>query len=94
VVKCLNKALDVFRRKLRREQPEVEAFKSIKWDLFKAQPTPAQQARLQDAFARSPLLGELVNLRDDFHIRFASATNPDELEQSLVEWIVKAKAFW
>ncbi len=65
VVKALNKALDVFRRKLRREQPEVEAFKDIKWDLFKAQPTPAQQARLQDAFAHSPLLGELVALRDD-----------------------------
>jgi len=29
VVKALNKVLDVFRRKLRREQPEVEAFKSI-----------------------------------------------------------------
>jgi len=29
VVKTLNKALDVFRRKLRREQPEVEAFKDI-----------------------------------------------------------------
>ncbi|GEM_PF-1496252 len=29
VVKALNKVLDVFRRKLRREQPELEAFKSI-----------------------------------------------------------------
>jgi len=34
-----------------------------------------------------------VALRDNFHLRFASATNPDELEQSLIEWIVKAKTF-
>jgi transposase len=70
VVKALNKSLDVFRRKLRREQPEVEAFKNISWDLFKARPTPAQQARLQAAFAYSPLLGQLMALRDDFHLRF------------------------
>jgi len=63
----------------------------MRWDLFKAQPTSAQQARLQDAFAQSPLMGELVALRDDFNVRFASATSPDELEQSLTEWIVKAK---
>jgi len=65
----------------------------MRWDLFKAKPTPAQQTRLQDAFVNSPLLGELVALRDDFHMRFASATNPDELEQALSKWIVKAKAF-
>lgn len=91
VVKALNKSLDAFRRKLRREQPEVEVFKNISWDLFKARPTPAQQTRLQAAFAHSPLLGELVALRDDFHLRFASADNPDELEQALVEWMAKAK---
>ena len=91
VVKALNKALDTFRRKLRREQPEVEAFNDIKWDLFKAQPTAAQEVRLQEAFAHSPLLGEMVALRNDFHMRFESATNPDELEQALQKWIVKAR---
>jgi len=65
----------------------------MRWDLFKARPTPAQQVRLQAAFAHSPPLGELVNLRDEFHLRFASADNPDQLEQSLTGWIVKAKAF-
>jgi len=93
VVKPLNRVLDVFRRKLRREQPEVEAFKDIKWDLFKARPTTAQQVRLQAAFAFSPLLGQLVSLRDNFHLRFASANSPDELEHSLTEWIIEAKTF-
>lgn len=91
VVKALNQALDTFRRKLRREQPEVEAFIDIRWNLFKAQPTAAQEVRLQEAFAHSPLLGEMVALRNDFHMRFESATNPDELEQALQKWIIKAR---
>lgn len=92
VVKALNKALDALRRKLRHEQPLVEAFKNIKWDLFKANPTAIQRTRLQEAFDHSPLLRNLVALRDDFHLRFESASNPDELEQALRQWIVKAKA--
>ncbi len=91
VVKALNQALDTFRRKLRREQPQVEAFKDIRWDLFKAQPTAVQQARLHAAFAHSPMLADLVALRNDFHMRFESATNPDELEQALHKWIAKAR---
>lgn len=92
VVKALNQSLDALRRKLRREQPEVEAFIDIKWDLFKAQPTAAQEVRLQAAFAHSPLLADLVALRNDFHMRFESATSPDELEQALTKWIIKARA--
>ena len=93
VVRVLNKPLDTLRRKLRREQPTVEAFKNIKWDLFKARPTPAQEVRLQAAFAHSPELRDLVALRNDFHLRFESSTNPDELEQALGKWIVRARAF-
>lgn len=92
VVKALNKSLDALRRKLRREQPLVEAFKNIRWDLFKSRPTAVEQSRLQDAFVHSPLLADLVALRDDFHLRFESATDPDELEQALRKWIAKAKA--
>jgi transposase len=65
----------------------------MRWDLFKARPTTAQQVRLQAAFAFSPLLGQLVSLRDNFHLRFASANSPDELEHSLTEWIIEAKTF-
>ena len=93
VVRALNKSLDTLRRKLRREQPKVEAFKHIKWNLFKAQPTTVQQCRLQEAFAHSSELRDLVALRNDFHLRFESATNPYELEQALRKWTVKAKAF-
>jgi transposase len=81
VVRALNKSLDTLRRKLRREQPKVEAFKHIKWDLFKAQPTTVQQCRLQEAFAHSSELRDLVALRNDFHLRFESATNPDGFTQ-------------
>jgi len=93
VVKALNRVLDALRRKLRHEQPLVEAFKNIKWDLFKARPTAAQEARLREAFTHSPLLQDLVALRNDFHLRFESATNPDELEKALRKWIVKARTF-
>ena len=93
MVRALNKVLDDLRRKLRREQPAVEPFKNIKGDLFKAKPTAVQEARLQEAFTHSPLLGELVALRNDFHLRFESATNADELEQALRKWITKARAF-
>jgi transposase len=93
VVRALNKALDALRRKLRREQPGVEAFKHIKWDLFKAQLTTTEQTRLQKAFAHSSELRDLVALRNDFHLRFESATNPQELEQALRKWTAKAKAF-
>ena len=30
---------------------------------------------------------------DRFHVRFASATSPDELEQALSNWIARARAF-
>ena len=93
VVRALNKSLDTLRRKLRRQQPKVEAFKHIKWDLFKAQPTAAQKARLQKAFVHSPELHELVALRDSFHLRFESAGNADELEEALRKWILRARAF-
>lgn len=92
VVKALNKPLDALRRKLRREQPQEDAFVDIKWDLFKAQPTAAQQIRLQAAFVHSPLMEQMVALRNDFHMRFESATDPDELERALNIWITKAKA--
>ncbi len=92
LVKPHNRVLDVFRRKLRREQPQVEAFGSIKWDLFRTQPMPAQKDRLRAAFVHSPLLGQMVALRDEFHIRFGLADNPDELEKSLIEWGIKARA--
>lgn len=92
VVKALNAPLDALRRKLRRQQPQIEAFKHIRWDLFKAQPTRAQQARLRAAFDHSPLLEALVKLRDDFHARFESAGDPQELAQALQTWISQARA--
>lgn len=93
VVRALNKSLDTLRRKLRRQQPKIEAFKHIKWDLFKAKTTAAQEARLRAAFDNSPELRELVALRDSFHLRFESACNPDELEEALRKWMLRARAF-
>jgi transposase len=92
VVKALNQVLDEVRRKLRRERPWIEAFKDIKWALFKAKPLPDQAAQLTLAFRHSPLLKAVVRLRDEFHGHFEEAANSAELLGHLQAWITKARA--
>lgn len=77
---------------LRRQQPQMEAFINIRWNLFKAHPTVAQQARLRAAFDHSPLLEAVVEMRDDFHARFESARDARQMEEVLQTWISQARA--
>lgn len=92
VVKALNQVLDGLRRKLRRERPWTDAFKDIKWALFKAKPMPAQAAQLTLAFRHSPLLKAVVDLRNAFHAHFESASTSADLLLNLQTWITKARA--
>ena len=92
VVKALNEVLDRLRRKLRRERPWTDAFKAIKWALFKAKPTLAQTAQLTLAFRNSPLLKAVVSLRNAFHAHFESASSSAVLLLNLQTWIGEARA--
>jgi transposase len=76
VVVLLNKCLDTFRRHLRRDKPEEEAFKSIKWKLYKRTDALSEQEKqlLEEAFCKSPELRQMDQLRNDFHQIFDEHT--------------------
>lgn len=53
VVKALNHTLDTYRKTLRKEHPQQEVFKDIKWVLFKSKIDLQQQQKLDDAFKKA-----------------------------------------
>ena len=69
VVQLLNRNLDAFRQRLRREAPEEAAYKPLKWLLFKQyhRLADAEIDTLQVAFAVNPALEEAYWLREGFH---------------------------
>jgi transposase len=87
VVKALNAVLDGLRRKLRREQADEAAFKAIKWLLFKRILTDSEQAKLRQAYAQSPLLEQVVALRNAFHTCLDEASDSLTLQARLLAWI-------
>ncbi len=89
VVKSLNDVLDNLRKKLRREFKDEEAFKSIKWKLFKRSEKCSEEDKklLQNAFDKSWLLEEIYNLRNTFNSMFDIAQSKVELEEQINLWI-------
>jgi transposase len=71
---------------LRKEHPQQEVFKDIKWVLFKSKIDLQQQQKLDDAFKKAPLLEELVTLRNQFNNLFDIAPNALWLNQQLDIW--------
>lgn len=95
VVKSLNDVLDNLRKKLRREFKDEEAFKSIKWKLFKRSEKCSEEDKklLQNAFDKSWLLEEIYNLRNTFNSMFDIAQSKVELEEQINLWIQFAEQF-
>jgi transposase len=93
VVKSLNEVLDKHRKKLRREYKEYDAFKSIKWALFKRPENcdEKQLNALQNAFEKSWLLEEIYQLRNTFNSMLDIASSKDALCIELDHWIAYAK---
>jgi transposase len=91
VVKSLNAVLDGLRRQLRGQHPDEAAYKAIKWVLFKRILTEAEAAKLQQAYAQSPLLGQVVGLRNAFHQLLDRATDGAELQTQLTGWLVEVE---
>ena len=94
VVKALNEMLDGVRRSLRRAEPEEDAFKGIRWALFKRREhlAEAEAKRLELALSRSWLLEEVYALRQTFHAVFDVAGDAAWLGLELEAWIEHAEA--
>jgi transposase len=93
VVKALNNVLDVLRKKLRKENPDEDCFKYLKWTLFKRAEKCSEEEKLflQEAFEKSWLLEEVYQLRKSFNAMFDIAKNQKELSKSIHAWIQHAK---
>ena len=88
VVQLLNKPLDRMRRKLKKAYPREEAYRRIKWLLFK-QPKrlkDEQKQALKQAFALAPELHQAYQLRNQFHAILDQATSIEQAELYLGNW--------
>lgn len=89
VVKALNDGLDSIRKGLRKEQPQEEAFKQLKWVLFKRAEhlTDLQKQALEPAFQKAPELAKAYQLRNSFHYIFDYAQDKAQASRWLERWI-------
>ena len=89
VVKALNEALDGIRRALRKEFPKQEAFKSLKWSLFKRPDKCSDKDKetLKKAFELAPELEKSYLLRNRFHAIFDQPQTKTQATQCLEKWV-------
>jgi len=89
----LNKVLDGFRKKLRRDDKDQAVFKGLKWKLIKRSNKLNEQDKkeLQAAFELSPELEILHKMRDDFQSIFDNETSYEWAVFKVNIWLEKAK---
>ncbi len=89
VVKALNEVMDKVRKALRKEYPQEDVFKELKWCLFKrsSQLTPEQCQSLHQAFELAPELEHAYMLSKSFHAIFDHAPNKEQASLWLEQWI-------
>jgi len=94
VVKALNEVLDKERKKLRRENKDLDCFKSIKWVLYKRPENCKEEdlKLLDEAFEKSWMLEEIYQLRNTFNSMFDTSPNKEYLQVELEYWIGHATA--
>lgn len=90
----LNKALDASRKILRKDFPEEELFKNLRWTLLKNPDdlSKQEQETLQKVFALSPELGVIYGLRKELKDIFDLDISKEEAKQKVEEWEKKATA--
>lgn len=88
----LNKVVDNFRKKLRRDDKEEAAFKGLKWKLIKRPENlnPQEVADLQEAFEKAPELEDLYQLRNTFQSIFDTAYSYEFAVTQIDHWIAYA----
>ena len=89
----LNKALDATRKDLRKECPEQEAFKHIRWSLLKSPEKLSEDEKkaLKVAFEVSPALQEVYELRAALKTVFDTDMSKVVASEKVEEWQEKAE---
>lgn len=93
VVKSLNNALDVCRKKLRKEHKDKACFKNIKWSLFKRRDQCSKEEKelLDKAMNASDELAEMYELRNEFHKIMDEGQSVDLVVDQFDEWMEKVE---
>ena len=89
----LSKALDSTRKSLRKEFPEEESFKNLRWTLLKSPDNLSEdeQKTLKEAFSISPALDEVYQLRKDLKAIFDLDLTKDQAATKVEQWQEKAQ---
>lgn len=89
----LNKALDLTRKSLRKEFPDQECFKHLRWALLKSpdELPEDQQKILEKAFSISSDLREVYQLRKALKAIFDMDLTKDQASLKVEEWQEKAQ---
>lgn len=88
-MKHLNNAVDNQRKLERKLNPEEETFKQLKWKLIKNQKdlTAEEEMLLKKAFAKSPELEEIYELKNTFQAIFDCEFSKETAEKEIQHWI-------
>lgn len=94
VMSNLHKALEEFRRSLRRIYTGVDVLKHLRWPLLKhpATLTEAERAQLEQAFAFCPQLEQVYQLKEDFRRWYDGFACPHQAATWLEQWLDQARA--
>jgi transposase len=89
----LNKALDSTRKSFRKEFPEQESLKGLRWTLLKSPDdlSENEQKMLKEAFSITPTLQEVYQLRKDLKAIFDLDLTKEKASLKIDEWQVKAQ---
>lgn len=89
----LGKALDSTRKSLRKDFPDEECFKRLRWTLLKSPDNLSEdeQKTLKQAFLVSPELQEIYQLRKDLKAIFDMDLTKDQASLKVEEWQEKAQ---
>lgn len=91
--KMIHDVLDKERKKLRKAFKDEQAYKSIKWMLFKAweKLTSEQRTFLLKAFRKAPVLRNLYFLKNELRNIFEKDMTKEEAKVYLLAWIEEAQ---
>jgi len=90
---ALNDCLDKLRKSLRKTAPKEQAYKKLKWVLFRQyhKLTEKQFDALGEAFKLSEQLKEVYFLREQFHHILDNHQQVEQAEKALDKWIEKVE---
>lgn len=89
----INKVLDDQRKALRKEFPEEELYKNIKWLLFRQMDTlsPSERDILSKTFEISPMVEELYMLKNTFCNIFDMDISVNKAQLQIKDWLEYAQ---